>query len=167
MDVTAFERDERQMPLDYWRQCRNLWCDYCFEAPAFGKFAEFLDTAVAHTLVDHLVYVMCIAPRPGAELSLDMRPRSGNRLFSLGLFYSVLIDDQAGIAMAKAMHQLSLERCLELGGRPYLYGYWGGSNGLSSQLLHATFGAGYQNLLDVRGKVDPLGLLNAGALNCR
>ena len=153
------------MPLEYWRSCRNLWCDYCFTGPAFAQFAAFVDSDASSSLRDHLAYVMSIAPRQAEPFALDMRPASSEQLYSIGLFYSVPREDAAGVRRATECHVRALNECMRLGGRPYLHGLWGGAGGLSRSQLAAFFGDEYERLNRVRSRVDPLGILNPFALS--
>ena len=159
MLADEFEASEREMPLAYWRQCRNLWCDYCLTPKNFLTFAGFIDKH-ASALRNHLGYVLCTAPRHGPPLALDMRPPSNGRLLSLGLFFSVPASDRPGLALARRVHEEALDLCLALGGRPYLHGLWGGAWGMSERSLDRCYGAGYQTLRRVQAQVDPLGVLS-------
>jgi FAD/FMN-containing dehydrogenase len=165
LEAREFELGERTMPLEAWRGCRQLWSDYCFEADAFVRFAQFVDAELAELLTEHLAYVLCIAPRAGEPFALDLRPRSLQRCFSVGLFYSVPSHDRAGLERARRAHERALTECLALGGKPYLYGLWGGRDGLSSVELTRLFGAGYARSRTVREQLDPAGILNPYALN--
>jgi FAD/FMN-containing dehydrogenase len=165
ISTEQFEAEERAMPLEYWRSCRNLWCDYCFTGPAFAQFAGFVDSELSASLRGHLAYVMSIAPRRGEPFALDMRPASNQQLYSIGLFYSVPKEDAAGVARAAECHVRALDECSRLGGRPYLHGLWGGASGLSRSQLTTLFGSEYERLNLVRRRVDPLGLLNPFALS--
>jgi len=165
MRARDFERDDRRMPVDAWRGCRHLWSDYCFEGEAFVRFAEFIDRTLSESLREHIAYVLCAAPRVGEPFALDMRPASRQRLFSVGLFYSVPSQSVQAIEHARAAHRRALEQCLALGGRPYLYGLWGGRGGLSSSELQSFFGPSYARLRAARQRLDPAGILNPNALN--
>lgn len=160
-----FEVSERAMPLERWRSCRNLWCDYCFDAEAFLRFAAFVDATLGTSIREHLAYVMSIAPRRGVPLALDMRPSSDRHVYSIGLFYSVPGDDAPAVRRARECHVLALDACIALGGRPYLYGLWGGAGGLAAAQLKAIYGSTYERLSRVRRRVDPLAILNRWALN--
>jgi FAD/FMN-containing dehydrogenase len=159
------EAQEREMPIVHWRTLRNLWCDYCLDAPGFARFARFVDEEVSPILPGHLAYVLCVAPRRGEPLALDMRPPSNQRLFTLGLFFGVPRAATDAIARLEAVHRRALELCLELGGRPYLHGLWGGRGGLSKERLSTIYGDTYRTLHRVRDRVDPLGILSPYALN--
>jgi FAD/FMN-containing dehydrogenase len=165
IDAHEFELCERTMPLDAWRGCRHLWSDYCFAPDAFLRFAEYVDAELTDSLTQHLAYVLCIAPRAGEPFALDLRPRSRQRCFSVGLFYSVPSHDLEAVERARRAHAHALSECLSLGGRPYLYGLWGGRDGLSSGELTQIFGAGYARSRAVRERLDPGGILNPYALN--
>jgi FAD/FMN-containing dehydrogenase len=161
----SFEAVERQMPLDHFGRCRNLWCDYAFDSVGFSRFCDFVDDELARDLPSHLAYVMSLAPRAGVSLALDMRPRSDTRSFSFGLFYSVPEGDAAGVARAAEAQRRALAVCSDLGGRPYLYGFWGGVGGLSMTQLSSFFPEGYPRLLRVRAEVDPHRILNPNSIH--
>lgn len=163
--IERFEAEERAMPLEYWRTCRNLWCDYCFTGTGFAQFAAFVDSELSASIRGHLAYVMSIAPRRGEPFALDMRPASNEQLYSIGLFYSVPREDAVGVSRAKECHVRALDECMRLGGRPYLHGLWGGVSGLSRSQLTGLFGGEYERLTRVRSRVDPPGILNRFALS--
>jgi FAD/FMN-containing dehydrogenase len=160
-----FDGSDRHMPLERWHGCRHVWADYCFEWSGFARFAQFIDAELGENLREHIAYVICSAPRTGRSPSLDMRPSACGRLFSLGLFFSVPADDAPAIARVIQAHRRALAACIELGGRPYVYGVWGGREGLDRQHLERIFGGGYAMLRGLRGSVDPFGILNPTALN--
>jgi FAD/FMN-containing dehydrogenase len=156
-----FEAEERAMPTEHWWTCANLWCDYCFDAAGFASFCSFIDEELRDTLVGHLAYVMCVAPRQRQPtLALDMRPRDDRRCFSLGLFYSVPREDERAVARVQQYQARALEVCVELGGRPYLHGCWGGRDGLSGKQARALYGSGYERIARARARVDARGILN-------
>jgi cytokinin dehydrogenase len=159
-----YEADERDMPVQYWWGCRNIWCDYCLDAEGFSNFARFADEHLWHVLRGHLAYVMCIAPRASAPYALDMRPKQDRRFFSLGLFFSVPGQNASDVQDALLVHRRALKLCIQLGGRPYLYGCWGGRYGLEPETLAMLYGSGYERLRRVRARVDPDGVLNPNAL---
>jgi FAD/FMN-containing dehydrogenase len=161
----AFEADERRMPLEYWWSCRNYWSDYCFDAAGFVAFVDFVDRALWEGLRGHLAYVMCVAPPRLAPLALDMRRWSDRRQFTVGLFYSVPATDLVASKAAQQSQRHALDRCLELGGRPYLYGCAGGCDGLNSRALSLIYGSSFERLARIRAQVDPRGILNPCALN--
>ncbi len=160
MSTLDFEAEERAMPTEHWWTCRNLWCDYCFDATGFAAFCRFVDDELRGTLREHLAYVMCVAPSRQPALALDMRPRADRRCFSLGLFYSVPSTDEGAVANVQRIHARALEVCIELGGRPYLYGVSGGRDGLSGEQARALYGSAYDRLAHARARVDPHGILN-------
>jgi FAD/FMN-containing dehydrogenase len=165
LEAREFEVGERTMPSEAWAGCRHVWSDYCFDPDAFLRFARFVDAELSETLTQHLAYVLCIAPRAGEPFALDLRPRSPQRSFSVGLFYSVPSHDRAAIDRARKAHERALCECLSLGGKPYLYGLWGGRDGLPSGELEQIFGSGYARSRAVRERLDPAGILNPYALN--
>ena len=148
------------MPTEHWWTCRNLWCDYCFDAAGFASFCRFVDDELRGTLREHLAYVMCVAPSRQPSLALDMRPRTDRRCFSLGLFYSVPSGDECAVANVQQIHARALEVCVDLGGRPYLHGCSGGRHGLSGEQARALYGSAYDRLAHARARVDPHGILN-------
>jgi FAD/FMN-containing dehydrogenase len=165
LEAGDFELGERTMPLAAWQGCRHLWSDYCFEPDAFVQFAAFVDAELTDSLAQHLAYVSCLAPRAREPFVLDLRQRSPQRSFSVGLFYSVPSHDVEAIERARKAHERALTECLCLGGKPYLHGLWGGRNGLSSGELARIFGPGYGRSREVRERLDPGGILNPYALN--
>ena len=80
--------------------------------------------------------------------------------FLVGLYPVVPRDQPDDLAEIQALLRRILQRCLELGGRPYLYGW----HALTPETKQRLYGPAYETLGRLRQRLDPGGLFNAGGL---
>jgi FAD/FMN-containing dehydrogenase len=145
---------------------RHLWADYCLDLDGLRAFVRFVDTGLRDgRLARNLsrIYLLCLRRRSGGpEWPFDVRAIGGpgRNLYGIGLYYRVDRADRAGVDACQAALRSALETCLELGGRPYLYGW----HELDRDSKRKLYGRDYDRLLELRRQLDPHGLLNAGAL---
>lgn len=97
---------------------RHIWCDYGLPPHGLESFCELVDEFRAEVSI---VYVLALASAPPARAANDIRP-SGGPGFGVGLFFTLRANDREGIARAQSLQARALERCAELGGKPYLWG---------------------------------------------
>lgn len=161
----VFVRGSEESPAAGQALCA-LMCDYCFDLPGLRRFIRFLEEPGRREMVwtrylDR-ARLLCLSNPPGGpRFPLEIRAGSeAPRQYGFGLYYKVAPSDQAGIEAAKKVHDACLERCIELGGRPYLYGW----NSLDAARRQALYGEDDERLRALRRELDPDGLFNAGRL---
>src|SRR5262249_17472456 len=108
------------------------------------------------------IYVLAIrSRRPSPAFPLEAAGAIAAPLvFGIGLYCMVPARDDAGLAQLQATLDGCLQRCLALGGRPYLYG----AHRIERAVADATYGADYQRLRALRHELDPGALLGAERL---
>lgn len=138
--------------LDQHRGRRRLWTDFVLPRVEFVVFARFLDRLRAEpALRDVLAAIYVLAMRP-ESLPLAPSAQPGRLLLGAGLYCMVKGGDDAGLRAARGALGRCLERCVELGGRPYRYGW----NEVADE--RAIYGRALDPLRDLRRELDPQGL---------
>jgi FAD/FMN-containing dehydrogenase len=137
---------------------RRLWTDYKLAPAAARELLRFV-TGPSMPRRAEATYVMAI--RLG--LSPVRFPLStvahveGPFAVSVGTFHMVAPGDEQDLERAKEALRQTLARAIELGGRPYLYGW----NELDDAAKSKLYGAGYARLVALKRELDPLGRFNA------
>jgi len=145
---------------------RSFWSDYCFDLDGLRAFGRFVDAAYADGRLPANPsndFLYCLR-RPAAEAPCPFDIRSiggsGRNVYGFGLHYRVERDDEERAAACRSALRMALATCVELGGRPYLYGW----NELDEHTRRQLYGHDYDRLLELRRRVDPNNLLNPNAL---
>lgn len=159
LSMAELAKGEDASLLESWKRLQNIWCDYSFDLAGFQSFARYVDEN-PEKFRQHILYLLCARSAEGPGFPFDFRsPGVGPRVFSVGLYCSAQPGDVAGIKQARMLQRACLERCMVLGGRPYLYGV----RDLTSEERRTLYGGDYERLLALRGAMDPEGLFNPGA----
>lgn len=139
---------------------RRLWTDYKLAPAAARELLRFV-TGPSMPRQAEATYVMAI--RLG--LSPVRFPFStvahieGPFAVSVGTFHMVAPGDEQDLERAKEALRQTLARAIELGGRPYLYGW----NELDDATKSKLYGASYTRLVALKRELDPLNRFNAAS----
>jgi FAD/FMN-containing dehydrogenase len=143
----------------------RLAADYLFDLAGLAAYLNFLEGLWRETwLGAYADWALILAVRNvPAEVvfPLEARP-SGNPAISflVGFYPTIPPGDTQGLTAVREILRRTLTKCLELGGRPYLYG----SHELDETTWLAFYGDGYRRLKSLRSELDPRGLLNGHIL---
>lgn len=143
----------------------NLPVDYVFDRAGLRAFLRFLELewygGVLPMCVDAFLVLAIRRPLQVVRPPFDAASFGSEPLLCLVGFYPAFGEDNvAGAKRVRPVLRRCLEKCLELGGRPYLYGI----HDLEPQERSALYGTDLERLRGLRRELDPNGLLNAGAL---
>ena len=142
---------------------RHIWFDYLMGYDALREFASLVeDLLAADAFAGCLksIYVVGIRRRPDApDLPFEAAGKDGPP-FKVGVGFYTMVPrhDDTRLARVDAAADRCLGRCLELGGRPYLYGW----HRLDRETLGRIYGDAVERLGDLRRELDPEGLLRGG-----
>jgi|SRR5215217_1028063 len=142
---------------------RQYWSDYCFDYEGLKAFVQYLEAGPRERIWDDNCLVRMLALKRGeVRWPFDIRSigTTASRLYGIGIYYRIEPGEDAKAELARQAHRDFLARCLELGGRPYLYG----CNELTPELMQRIYGDAYVRLKALRRELDPDGLLNPGGL---
>ncbi|MBF6300249.1 FAD-binding protein [Nocardia amamiensis] len=126
----------------------RMWTDYVVPA---GQLAPMLATVEALlsryplNRVLMMLYILIVRRPPDATSFAFTPVRTDPVSIGLGVYTTVDHDPAATAATRDVFHEL-LERCCELGGRPYLYG----ANDLDDAMTERLYGADLDHLAQLR-----------------
>ena len=162
-------RPLRSATVSLWVAChgrgRRLWCDYLLDHAGFVTFARLVESlerqdAFAGRLVS--VYVLGVR-RPAGAAALPFEacgPPDGRVRLGIGLYAMIPHGDEPSLARVEQAMRRCLEACLELGGRPYLYG----AHRLSEEQRQRLYGPALARLGELAAVHDPAGVLGRDKL---
>lgn len=138
---------------------RRLWSDYLLSYEGLVEFLQFLDLELRRdTFSGCLKSVYMLAVRQPADRPVLPFEAAGGIdrpiKFGVGLYSMIPPADAGALDRVQQAVGRCLDKCIELGGRPYLYGW----HHLGADRLRALYGASYDRLLELRKKLDPDGL---------
>lgn len=135
----------------------HVWCDYFVDANALGPMLEYLDAHVQREGLDRIHLLAIRAPQSTASRVFQpLKTYSGNRYFGIGVFYAVPRDNERLLRDVRTAQRNLLERCLHLGGRPYLCG----AHDLDENEIASIYGEEYEEIERMRAQLDPDRLFN-------
>ena len=144
---------------------RRLWSDFLLDARGLAAFAaqvEALESSGAFARCLRSVYIVAVRqPDDGFRFPFEAASGvPGSLVFGVGLYAMVPPGGAAALALLRRTLRSCLEACVELGGRPYLYGW----HELDSRQRSRLYGGSIEELREIKRRVDPQGLLPAPLL---
>lgn len=140
----------------------HLWEDYLLDQ---GELDEFLHRAIDTMQLNRYkeiipaCYIVCCDGSKSRGIPFSPTyGEDGNMRFGVGFYYMVKYGRREQVDTAKAQHQELMRNCLELNGRPYLYGW----HNLSDDQKNALYGDDYRCLRELKKIHDPDNILNPG-----
>jgi FAD/FMN-containing dehydrogenase len=137
----------------------HLWADYVFDYDGARRFVELVETLRARDAfggcleVVHLYVIR--RPRRRTVFAFEGPGARDGLTLSVG-FYTMLPPGDAGArARVRAALAECLARCVALGGRPYLYGWYE----LDEATRRGLYGDDWTRFLALRARHDPHGVL--------
>lgn len=149
----------------------RLWCDYIIDPHHSITFLEFLKEKIIPLNVG-VIYVLAIKIKSGTFSPLLPHNFTGSTpspaigfgqgkpemRFGFGVYCMVPAGDRTRMRIAESAHKACLDKCRELGGRPYRYGWCP----LTEEEKHDFYGHHLKRLRDLRKSLDPYDILNPG-----
>jgi FAD/FMN-containing dehydrogenase len=169
--ILPWYRFGRSLAVALWVRCypghRRLWSDYVMDHAALEVFLSFLqklirDKAFGGCLKS--VYMLGVGGgnRGGPELPFEAGgPDHDQVKFGVGLYSMIPKREEGRLIEVKQVHTRCLQKCLELGGRPYLYGW---HETLTPELMRQIYGPPYDRMCQLRDELDPNGIFQRGKL---
>lgn len=140
----------------------RIWSDYFFDFENFRVFAEYVQNLSQQP--DKMPYVWGIyilgthktkpTPFPFVPSSLPTSPF----VCSIGIYHIIPENNVNSVQKIQDVLEQLLDKCISLGGRPYLYGTYP----WTPQRLSQTYGEDYTALLKLKQELDPQNLVNPG-----
>ncbi|MEO7087033.1 MAG: FAD-binding protein [Gemmatimonadaceae bacterium] len=143
----------------------RVWTDYVLDFDGARQLTALIERQYRDGAYDGCAtstYVVGIR-RPRNALDLPLAPANqtdGSTRVGIGVFSFVPRGDGTRLARARANAAECLQACVNLGGRPYLYGW----HELDQSQTRCVYGESLNRLQQLRSEFDPAGLLNAGRI---
>lgn len=156
--------DDRRIAtwVDSFGACRRMWADYMLPPDAVRTLAhqvEAMRLAGAFGQALRCVYFGIVAPPAAPGFAFDTRgTTTTERRVGMGLYAMVDEHDERTAALIDTAYQRCQARCLELGGRPYLYGR---TTWTEASWEHC-YGSAPARLRQLRKRFDPGSMIATG-----
>ena len=139
----------------------RLWIDYGFGYESYLAYCAELERMASEGAFGKAIRAVYVAvvPTPvrGSDyFPFDIRPRGVERTFTCGVYCMVPSGDAALLAQVRTALRRCQDLMIELGGRPYIYGF----NQVSAMDWRRAFGEeAVEGLMSLRAELDPEGLI--------
>ena len=161
-DYHLYLHDVRKQWVEQWGISHHLWEDYIFN---IDELEEFLNRTISTDNIQQQLKILpalyLIACNSAQSKNIPFSPtygRSNEMVYSVGFYYMVKRGDTDNLNVAKKQLEANMRHCIDIGGRPYLYGWHGLSESQKLQIYHDD----YIKLKKLKQKYDPQHLLNPG-----
>lgn len=164
LDYEQFIHQQRATWVNRYPKHRRVWCDYLFEYEGFYRFMNYIHETwnKQQDLKDlAVIYVLMVRRRSGTftlPFASSHLPGGERVLYAVGMYYMVPNQNPFRVLQATQGHRRWLEKCIELGGRPYRYGWCN----LSDMEKRQIYGESFDNAIALKKRWDPDHLLNPG-----
>lgn len=151
----AHEQDKQY--VDSFADFAKVWCDFFFPRQDYVKFLpHFRELLDEKDLA--IIYVM-FPRRPADAPRIPLHPvkETGRQYVSLGADFIIPRRDTGSIRHARDRMNHLLGKCIELGGRPYLYG----GIDFDDREKRRLFGDDYDRLQQLKAECDPRGVITS------
>ncbi len=137
---------------------RKLWVDFGLTLENYKKLIEYAKPLFKDNYLQ--IYIAKIRrPSFSPELPMHLLPKETD-VFSLGMYYTTPKNDLEAPKKIKWILNRLMEKCVELGGRPYCYGAVDLNEALGKQIWKED----YNKLLALKKKCDPNNILHSGII---
>lgn len=145
--------------LTRFQRHARLWSDYMFDYQGLQAFTSFLAPLLAEPPLSTCLkslYVMAIRRMPRAvPFPLEATDAMQSPMsFGIGLYSMIPDRDTALAGRVAATMARCLDKCRDLGGRPYRYGW----HQIDGAMERALYGSAVDRLAEIRGTADRDGL---------
>lgn len=161
-DYHFYLHNIREKWVEQYGISHHLWEDYIFD---IDGLKEFLNRMIAkekiHRQQNILPALYIVACDTRKSKNIPFSPIYGIRrdmVYSVGFYYMIKFGDQENLAIAKNQLNKNMEHCIDIGGKPYLYGW----HGLSENQKIKLYGADFEKLKRLKKTYDPKNILNPG-----
>jgi FAD/FMN-containing dehydrogenase len=161
-DYHLYLHNVRKQWVEQYGISHHLWEDYIFST---DELEEFLNRTIATDNIQQQLKILpalyLMACNSARSKNIPFSPtfgRSNEMVYSVGFYYMVKLGDTDNLNSAKKQLEDNMKHCIDIGGRPYLYGWHGLSESQKVQVYHDD----YIKLRKLKQKYDPHHLLNPG-----
>jgi FAD/FMN-containing dehydrogenase len=162
-DYHMYIHQSRKSWVERFGTAHHLWEDYIFNFDALEKFlAETFTQKNIREFADFVpaVYMLVIRNKRKDYFPFSSSCGSAKMLCGAGFYCMVRNGDAEGLKRSSDFLKKNMERCIRLGGRPYLYGW----HGLSAEEFVKIYGDHIGRMTKLKKKYDRNSILSPGVL---
>ena len=142
--------------IDRDKDAYRVWADYAFDYPNFRRFLLYVAAlrfkGVFGSFLDRIYILACRRPETPTPFPFEIcGALSPSIKFGVGIYNTVPQDDRRGLNQVTRAMKICLDKCLELEGRPYLYGW----HDLDAAGMQELYGPDYDRFLELKRQHDP------------
>ena len=140
----------------------RIWADYAFDYSNFRRFLLFVAAlrfkGVFGNFLDRIYILACGRPETPTPFPLEICGALPPPIkFGVGLYNTVPQGDQRALNQVTRAMKICLDKCMELQGRPYLYGW----HELDATRMQKLYGPDYDRFLELKRQHDPNNIIES------
>ena len=148
--------------IDRDKGAYRVWADYAFDYPNFRRFLLYVAAlrfkGVFGSCLDRIYILACRRPEPPMPFPFEVCGALPPPIkFGVGLYNTVPQDDRRALDQVTKAMRICLDKCLELEGRPYLYGW----HELDAAMLQQLYGPDYDRFRELKQQYDPNNIIQS------
>jgi FAD/FMN-containing dehydrogenase len=139
---------------------QHFWCDYVLSIENVKEFEALVEKLKTPQISSHLKFIYYLAicrPQNAPDLPFHPAPLKDVIYVSVGHYFNILDDPKIYSEIMRFKNEV-LDCCIQLGGRPYLYG----SFDLNEKKFDLIYRKNYKDLKMLKNTYDPNHLLRNG-----
>ncbi len=133
----------------------RIWADYAFDYSNFRRFLLFAaalrSKGVFGSFLDRIYILACRRPEAPTAFPFEVCGALPPPIkFGVGLYNTVPRGNERALNQVTRAMEICLDKCLELGGKPYLYGW----HELDAVKIQKLYGPDYDRFLELKRQHD-------------
>ena len=148
--------------IDSDRDAYRVWADYAFDYPNFRRFLLYVAAlrfkGVFGSCLDRIYILACRRPENPTPFPFEVCGALPPPIkFGVGLYNTVPQADRRALDQVTEAMRICLDKCLELEGRPYLYGW----HELDAARMQKLYGPDYDRFWELKRQYDPNNIIQS------
>ncbi len=140
----------------------RVWADYAFDYANFRRFVLFVAAlrfkGVFGSFLDRIYILVCRRPETPTAFPFEVCGTLPPPIkFGVGLYNTVPRGNERALSQVTRAMDICLDKCLELEGRPYLYGW----HELDAVKMQKLYGPDYARFLELKRQHDPNNIIQS------
>ena len=140
----------------------RVWADYAFDYANFRRFLLYVAAlnfkGFFGGCLDRIYVLACRRPETPTPFPFEVCGTLPPPIkFGVGLYNTVPRDDRRALHQVTRAMEICLDKCLELQGRPYLYGW----HELDAVKMQKLYGPDYDRFLELKREHDPNNIIES------
>ena len=140
----------------------RVWADYAFDYSNFRRFLLYVAAlrfkGVFGSFLDRIYILACRRPEAPTPFPFEVCGALPSPIkFGVGIYNTVPQADRRALNQVTRAMKICLDKCLELEGRPYLYGW----HELDAAKMQKLYGPDYDRFLELKRQYDPNNIIQS------